>query len=74
MYLRGESLRTTLGYLKSTCIVVLLGLPALTKPMARAGDEDVFQRRLAQRDGTNLIGKGFDQLADQAMSVGELEP
>jgi hypothetical protein len=38
MYRRGESLRTTLSFLKSTCIVALLGLPALSLA-ATASDE-----------------------------------
>ena len=45
-------------------------------PEAVAGevDEDVFERRLAERDGFDAVGEGFDQLGDPLVAVRLLEP
>ena len=46
----------------------------LPKAMAGAGDEHVFQRRLAQRDRLDLAGKRLDQPRDPLVAVGLFQP
>ena len=41
--------------------------------MSGAADEDVFQRRLADGDGLNLTGEGFDHVGNEAVSLILLE-
>ena len=49
-------------------------LGRLPEAMARAGDEDVFQRRLAKRDRFDLAGKCLDQPRDPLVAVGLFQP
>ena len=41
--------------------------------MSGAVDEDVFQRGLADAEGLNFAGKGFDDVGDKAMAVLDFE-
>ena len=53
-------------HLAATRGAARIGLP---EAMAGAGDEHVFERRLAERDRFDLAGKSFDQPRDPAVAV-----
>ena len=44
------------------------------EPVAGEVDEHVFQRRLAERDRVDAVGKGLDEPRDPLVAVRLLEP